>query len=205
MRRLETIFTARMSKMAINKNMAAIIVAFITGLSPMGVILTQSLMEQRKMEAGIIDTSVLMNHSLFTHADTWVDLIIPQLQVSDNAREFLTIKFVAFQEALEDLVRNNDFDIMTDAQLNQVVTRNLNATVTSYIADARRAGIPEEFIRNFNIWHQQVVDILIQSIDDNVSSIIHTSQNSKMYAILTAYDAALGATIKDVEKTLYEG
>ena len=202
MRRLETIFTARMSKMAINKNMAAIVVAFITGLSPMGVILTQSLMEQRKMEAGIIDTSVLMNHSLFTHADTWVDLIIPALQVSDTAREFLTIKFVAFQEALEDLVRNNDFNMMTDARLNSVVTKNLNETVSNYIADARRAGIPEEFIRNFNIWHQQVVDILIQSIDDNVSSIIHTSQNSKMYAILTAYDAALGATIKDVEKTL---
>ena len=205
MRRLKRIFTARMSKMAINKNMAAIVVAFITGLSPMGVILTQSLMEQRKMEAGIIDTSVLLNHSLFTHADTWVDLIIPGLQVSDTAREFLTIKFVAFQEALEDLVRNNDFDIMTDAQLNQVVTRNLNATVTSYIADARRAGIPEDFIQNFNLWHQQVVDILTQSIEDNVSSIIHTTQNSKMYAILTAYDAALGATIKDVEKTLYVG
>jgi len=191
--------------MAINKNMAAIIVAFITGLSPMGVILTQSLMEQRKMEAGIIDTSVLMNHSLFTHADTWVDLIIPGLQVSDTAREFLKIKFVAFQEALENLVRNNDFNMMTDAQLNQVVTRNLNDTVTNYIADARRAGIPEEFIQSFNLWHQQVVDILVQSIEDNVSSIIHTSQNSKMYAILTAYDAALGATIKDVEKTLYEG
>ena len=191
--------------MAINKNMAAIIVAFITGLSPMGVILTQSLMEQRKMEAGIIDTSVLLNHSLFTHADTWVDLIIPGLQVSDNAREFLTIKFVAFQEALEGLVENNDFNMMTDARLNSVVTKNLNETVSNYIADARRAGIPEEFIRNFNIWHQQVVDILIQSIDDNVSSIIHTSQNSKMYAILTAYDAALGATIKDVEKTLHEG
>ena len=204
MRRLKKVITAE-NKMAINKNMAAIVVAFITGLSPMGVILTQSLMEQRKMEAGIIDTSVLLNHSLFTHADTWVDLIIPGLQVSDTAREFLTIKFVAFQEALEDLVRNNDFDIMTDAQLNQVVTRNLNATVTSYIADARRAGIPEDFIQNFNIWHQQVVDILTQSIEDNVSSIIHTTQNSKMYAILTAYDAALGATIKDVEKTLYVG
>jgi hypothetical protein len=191
--------------MAINKSVATIVVAFITGLSPMGVTLIQSLMEQRKMDAGIIDTSVLLNHSLFTHADTWVDLIIPGLQVSDTAREFLTIKFVAFQEALEDLVRNNDFDIMTDAQLNQVVTRNLNATVTSYIADARRAGIPEDFIQNFNLWHQQVVDILTQSIEDNVSSIIHTTQNSKMYAILTAYDAALGATIKDVEKTLYEG
>jgi len=188
--------------MAINKSMAAIVVAFITGLSPMGVILTQGWMEQRKMEAGIIDTSVLLNHSLFTHANTWVDLIIPGLQVSDNAREFLTIKFVAFQEALEDLVRNHDFDTMTDAQLNQVVTRNLNATVTNYIADARRAGIPEEFIQNFNLWHQQVVDILTQSIEDNVNSIIHTSQNSKMYAILTAYDAALGATIEDVEKTL---
>ena len=188
--------------MAINKSTATIVVAFITGLSPMGVILTQGWMEQRKMEAGIIDTSVLLNHSLFTHSDTWVDLIIPGLQVSDTAREFLTIKFIAFQEALEDLVRNNDFDIMTDAQLNQVVTRNLNATVTSYIADARRAGIPEDFIQNFNLWHQQVVDILTQSIEDNVSSIIHTTQNSKMYAILTAYDAALGATIKDVEKTL---
>ena len=201
MRRLKKAITA----MAINKSVAAIVVAFITGLSPMGVTLIQSLMEQRKMEAGIIDTSVLMNHSLFTHADTWVDLIIPQLQVSDNAREFLTIKFVAFQESLEGLVENNDFNMMTDARLNSVVTKNLNETVSNYIADARRAGIPEEFIRNFNIWHQQVVDILIQSIDDNVSSIIHTSQNSKMYAILTAYDAALGSTIKDVEKTLYVG
>jgi len=201
MRRLKRIFTA----MAINKSAAAIVVAFITGLSPMGVTLIQSLMEQRKMDAGIIDTSVLLNHSLFTHADTWVDLIIPSLQVSDTAREFLKIKLVAFQEALEDLVRNNDFNMMTDARLNSVVTKNLNETVSNYIADARRAGIPEEFIRNFNIWHQQVVDILIQSIDGNVSSIIHTSQNSKMYAILTAYDAALGATIKDVEKTLYEG
>ena len=188
--------------MALNKNIAAIVVAYITGLSPMGVILTQGWMEQRKMEAGIIDTSVLLNHSLFTHANTWVDLIIPGLQVSDNAREFLTIKFVAFQEALEDLVKNNDFDTMTDAQLNQVVTKNLNETVSNYIADARRAGIPENFIQNFNLWHQQVVNILTKSIEDNVYSVVHATQNSKMYAILTAYDAALGATIEDVEKTL---
>ena len=188
--------------MAINKSTATIVVAFITGLSPMGVILTQGWMEQRKMEAGIIDTSVLLNHSLFTHADTWVDLIIPGLQVSDTARKFLTIKFVAFQEALEDLVKNNDFDTMTDAQLNQVVTKNLNETVSNYIADARRAGIPEEFIQSFNLWHQKVVNILTQSIEDNVYSVIHATQNSKMYAVLTAYDAALGATIEDVEKTL---
>ena len=188
--------------MAINKSVAAIVVAFITGLSPMGVIFTQNMMEQRKMDAGIIDTSVLLNHSLFTHADTWVDLIIPGLQVSETAREFLTIKFVAFQEALEDLVRNHDFDTMSDAQLSQIVTKNLNDTVMSYIAEARYAGISEDFIANFNLWHQQVVDILVQSIEDNVYSIIHTTQNSKMYAILTAYDAALGATIGDVEKTL---
>jgi hypothetical protein len=166
------------------------------------VILTQNIMEQKKMEAGIIDTSVLLNHSLFTHADTWVELIIPGLQVSDTARQFLTIKFVAFQEALEDLVKNSDFDSMTDNQLSQVVSRNLNNTVTSYIAEARQAGISEEFISSFSLWHQKVVDILVQSIGDNVYSIIHTTQNSKMYAILTAYDAALGATIGDVEKTL---
>ena len=168
----------------------------------MGVILTQSIMEQKKMEAGIIDTSVLLNHSVFTHADTWVELIIPGLQVSDTARQFLTIKFVAFQEALEDLVENSDFDSMTDAQFGQVVSKNLNNTVTSYIAEARHAGISEEFIANFSLWHQKVVDILVKSIEDNVYSIIHTTQNSKMYAILTAYDAALGATIGDVEKTL---
>ena len=55
---------------------------------------------------------------------------------------------------------------------------------------------------NFNKWHQRVVDILVRAIEDNVKSVIYSSQNAKMYAILTAYDAALGATIDDVEKTL---
>lgn len=32
-----------------NKNVAAIVVAFVTGLSPMGVILTQNAMEQRSL------------------------------------------------------------------------------------------------------------------------------------------------------------
>lgn len=185
-----------------NKTSAAIAVAFITGLSPMGVILTQGYMEQRQLETGEINQAVLLNHSLFTHASTWVDLIIPGLQVSETAREFLTIKFVAFQEALEDLVRTHDFETMTNAELNQVVTRNLNDTVTNYIADARRAGIPEDFIVSFNHWHQQVVDILIASIENTVNSIAYNTQNSRVWSILGAYDAALGATIEDVEKTL---
>jgi len=46
------------------------------------------------------------------------------------------------------------------------------------------------------------VDILVGSIEDNVYSPIHTSQNSKLYAILTAYDSALGATLEDVARTL---
>ena len=188
--------------MAINKNAAAIVVAFITGLSPMGVTLIQSLMEQRKMEAGIIDTSVLLNHSVFTHADTWVDLIIPQTQVSDEARLFLTIKFTAFHDALEDMVRLTDFNSLSNDQFHAVASKNLNETVVSYIADAKSQGISDEFIADFNVWHQQVVDILVGSIEDNVYSPIHTSQNSKMYAILTAYDSALGATLEDVARTL---
>jgi hypothetical protein len=48
------------------------------------------------------------------------------------------------------------------------------------------------------------VNILVRAIEDNVKSVVHTSQNGKMYAILTAYDAALGATIDDVEKTLIQ-
>ena len=185
----------------------AIIAAFITGvLGPLAVTYFQGQQEEAKEErrvaAGVIDTETLLGHSVFTHADTWVDLIIPQTQVSDEARLFLTIKFTAFHNALEDLVKDSNFNSLTDDQFHAVASKNLNDTVVSYIADAKRQGISEEFIKDFNVWHQQVVDILVDSIEDNVFSPIHTSQNSKMYAILTAYDSALGATLEDVARTL---
>jgi hypothetical protein len=181
----------------------AIIVALITGvLGPMGVEWIQQEQAQAKVEQGIIDTETLMGHSLFTHADTWVDLIIPQTQASPDAKLFLDIKFRAFQESLEDLVRHTDFDSLTNEQFHAVASKNLNDTVVSYIADARRQGISDEFISSFNQWHQQVVDILVGAIEDNVYSPIHSSQNAKMYAILTAYDSALGATLEDVARTL---
>ena len=185
----------------------AVIAAFITGIiGPMSVTFYQGhqeeAKEERRLSAGVIDTETLLGHSVFTHADTWVDLIIPQTQTSDEARLFLTIKFTAFHDALEDMVRVTDFDSLSNDQFHAVASKNLNDTVVSYIADARRQGISDEFIADFNIWHQQVVDILVDSIEDNVFSPIHTSQNSKMYAILTAYDSALGATLEDVARTL---
>ena len=185
----------------------AVLAAFITGvIGPMAVTFYQGQQEEakeeRRLAAGVIDTKTLLGHSVFTHADTWVDLIIPQTQVSDEARLFLTIKFTAFQDALEDMVKLTDFNSLNDEQFHAVTSKNLNDTVVSYIADARRQGISDEFIDDFNIWHQQVVDILVDSIEDNVYSPIHTSQNSKMYAILTAYDSALGATLEDVARTL---
>ena len=185
----------------------AIVAAFVTGvLGPLAVTFyqgqQQEAKEERRLSAGVIDTETLLGHSVFTHADTWVDLIIPQTQVSDEARLFLTIKFTAFHDALEDMVKNTNFDSLNNEQFHAVTSKNLNDTVVSYIADARRQGISDEFIADFNIWHQQVVDILVDSIEDNVYSPIHTSQNSKMYAILTAYDSALGATLEDVARTL---
>ena len=185
----------------------AVVAAFITGIiGPLAVTFYQGQQaeakEERRVSAGVIDTETLLGHSLFTHADTWVDLIIPQTQVSDEARLFLTIKFTAFHDALEDMVKNTNFDSLNNEQFHAVTSKNLNDTVVSYIADARRQGISDEFIADFNIWHQQVVDILVDSIEDNVYSPIHTSQNSKMYAILTAYDSALGATLEDVARTL---
>jgi len=185
----------------------AIVAAFITGIiGPLAVTYFQGQQEEakeeRRLAAGVIDTETLLGHSVFTHADTWVDLIIPQTQVSDEARLFLTIKFTAFHDALEDMVRLTDFNSLNNDQFHAVASKNLNDTVVSYIADARRQGISDEFIDSFNMWHQQVVDILVGSIEDNVYSPIHTSQNSKMYAILTAYDSALGATLEDVARTL---
>jgi len=185
----------------------AIVAAFVTGIfGPLAVTFYQGQQEEareeRRSAAGVIDTETLLGHSLFTHADTWVDLIIPQTQVSDEARLFLTIKFTAFHDALEDMVKLTDFNSLNNDQFHAVASKNLNDTVVSYIADARRQGISDEFIDSFNVWHQQVVDILVGSIEDNVYSPIHTSQNSKMYAILTAYDSALGATLEDVARTL---
>lgn len=189
---------------------AAILVALITGmLGPLAVSWFQDSREQareeRRVESGVIDTETLLGHALFTHADTWVDLIIPQTNVSAEARTFLRIKFMAFQDALEDLVVHNDFNALSNDQFHALASKNLNETVVGYIAEARRQGISEEFIADFNVWHQQVVDILVAAIEDNVYSPIHTSQNSKMYAILTAYDSALGATLEDVARTLQAG
>jgi len=188
---------------------AAIVVALITGmLGPLSVSFYQNHQEQvreeRRVQAGVIDTETLLGHALFTHADTWVDLIIPQTNVSAEARTFLRIKFMAFQDALEDMVVHNDFNELSNDQFHALASKNLNETVVGYIGEAKRQGISEEFINEFNHWHQQVVDILVAAIEDNVYSPIHSSQNSKMYAILTAYDSALGATLEDVARTLQE-
>ena len=151
----------------------AIVAAFVTGvLGPLAVTFYQGQQkeakEERRLSAGVFDTETLLGHSVFTHADTWVDLIIPQTQVSDEARLFLTIKFTAFHDALEDMVKNTNFDSLNNEQFHAVTSKNLNDTVVSYIADARRQGISDEFIADFIISHQQVVDILVDSIEDNV-------------------------------------
>ena len=189
------------------KNIIIIAVAFITGvLGPLSVEYMKDRAENAKMQAGVIDTNTLLNHSLFTHARTWVSLIIPQTRVSEEARKFLQIKFTYFQKALEDLVRTTDFNSLSNEQLHAVISsRGLGDVVVDYLAAARRAGVSEEIISAFNKWDGRVVDILVHSIEANVNSTIYTSQNGKVYAILTAYDQALGATITDVEKTLQAG
>ena len=189
------------------KNIIIIAVAFITGvLGPLSVQFMKDRAETAKMQAGVIDTNTLLNHSLFTHARTWVSLIIPQTRVSEEARKFLKIKFEYFQKALEDLVRTTDFNSLSNEQLHAVISsRGLGDVVVDYLAAARRAGVSEEFILAFNKWRARVVDILVSSIEANINSTIYTSQNGKVYAILTAYDQALGATITDVEKTLQAG
>ena len=190
--------------MTLTKNIAMIVVAAITGFSPMCVLLVQDHLERQELASGEINQTVLLNHSLFTHADTWLQLVIPQLNVTATAKKFLLIKFEAFQDSLKDLVKSTDFNELSDAEMHALLSHNLNETVTDYIADARRVAISSAFISNFNKWHQRVVDILVRAIENNAASVIYPDQNSKMYAILTAYDAALGATTEDVEKTLLE-
>ena len=190
--------------MTLTKNLAMIVVAAITGFSPMCVLLVQDHLERQELASGEINRTVLLNHSLFTHADTWLQLVIPQLDVTATAKKFLTIKFAAFQDSLKKLVKATDFNELSDPAMHALLSHNLNETVTDYLADARREGIPSAFIDNFNKWHQRVVGILVRAIENNVASVIYSDQNSKMYAILTAYDAALSATIEDVEKTLVD-
>ena len=169
------------------KYIIVIVVAFITGvLGPLSVQYMKDRAATAKMQAGIIDTNTLLNHSLFTHARTWVNLIIPQTRVNTEARKFLKIKFTYFQKALERLGRTTDFNSLSNEQLHAVISsRALSDVVVDYLAAARRAGISEKFISAFNKWHSRVVDILVSSIEANVNSTIYTTQNSKVYAILT--------------------
>ena len=91
--------------MTLTKNVAMVAVAAITGFSPMGVMLVQNHLERQELASGEINQTVLLNHSLFTHADTWLQLVIPQLNVTATAKKFLTIKFAAFQNSLKNWSR----------------------------------------------------------------------------------------------------
>jgi len=51
--------------MSWTKNIAMVIVAAITGFSPMGVMLVQNHLERQELASGEINRTVLLNHSLF--------------------------------------------------------------------------------------------------------------------------------------------
>lgn len=189
---------------------AAIVVALITGsLGPISVSVVQerqeAAREERRVETGVIDTETLLGHSLFTHADTWTSLIIPQTAVDAEARHFLDIKFTAFQDSLLQLVEETDFNSLSNEQFHSVVSENLNQTVSSYLAEARREGISEAFLERFTKWHQRVVMILVSSVESSSYSPIFPSNNARMFNILTAYESALSETLLDVAVTLGSG
>ena len=199
---------------------AAVIVAFVTGMSPLAVMVGSEMMEQSRAEKtaaeGIVNEATLLAHPLFTHADVWLKIMIPALDaqtVPAEARNFLRIKFKAFQQALLRLVekRGGDgpgsFNSLTNAELHQVLSANLSATVDEYMATARREGISEKFLSDFTRWHQKIVDLLVNSINDAAYSSLYCHEgcgNTRVFSVLSAYDSALASTLNDVERTLVD-
>ena len=193
--------------MKISKATIPIVVAFVTGLSPLAVIATQGYMEERRVEQaykdGRIDASMLRDHGFFVHEDSWVRIVIPGLQISEEARTLLDIKFRAFYRALSRLVELNKFEEMNGQQLHSVLTRNLNETVVSYSRDVIAAGVSQEFLDEFSKWHARTVNVLVRAIEEISFSPAFTDNNARIFSILSQYEVALAATIDDLALQLW--
>ena len=193
--------------MKISKSTIPIVVAFVTGLSPLAVIATQGYMEERRVEQaykdGRIDASMLRDHGFFVHEDSWVRIVIPGLQISEEARTLLDIKFRAFYRALSRLVEQNRFEEMNAQQLHSVLTRNLNETVVSYSRDVLAAGVSQEFLDEFSKWHARTVNVLVRAIEEISFSPAFTDNNARIFSILSQYEVALAATIDDLALQLW--
>ena len=193
--------------MKISKTTIPIVVAFVTGLSPLAVIATQGYMEERRVEQaykdGRIDASMLRDHGFFVHEDSWVRIVIPGLQISEEARTLLDIKFRAFYRALSRLVELNKFEEMNAQQLHSVLTRNLNETVVSYSKDVIAAGVSQEFLDEFSKWHARTVNVLVRAIEEISFSPAFTDNNARIFSILSQYEVALAATIDDLALQLW--
>jgi hypothetical protein len=193
--------------MKISKSTIPIVVAFVTGLSPLAVIATQGYMEERRVEQaykdGRIDASMLRDHGFFVHEDSWVRIVIPGLQISEEARTLLDIKFRAFYRALSRLVEQNRFEEMNAQQLHSVLTRNLNETVVSYSRDVLDAGVSQAFLDEFSKWHARTVNVLVRAIEEISFSPAFTDNNARIFSILSQYEVALAATIDDLALQLW--
>lgn len=197
--------------MPIPKTWATIAVAFVTGLSPLAVVLGQDFVEQRRTEQayedGRVTSDMLQNHGFFVQEDLWTQLVIPSLAVSDEAKLLLDIKFRAFYRALQTLVDHNDLDGMSGQALHTLLTRNLNTTVVAYTRDALAAGVSQEFIDAFGRYHARTVDILVRAIEElSFSPAFGASgqnNHARLFSVLGQYETALSATIDDIAVQLF--
>ena len=189
------------------KTWASIMVAFVTGLSPLAVILGQDYVEQRRVEqayeAGRVSADMLRNHGVFVQENLWTQLVIPNLNVNEEARNLLAIKFRAFYRAVQILVEQNNFEEMSTQELHSVLTRNLNQTVVAYSRDAIDSGVSQAFLDEFTSWHARTVDILVRAIEEISFSPAFTDNNARVFSILGQYETALSATIDDIALQLF--
>ena len=179
----------------------------MTGLSPLAVILGQDYVEQRRVEqayeAGRVSADMLRNHGFFVQENLWTQLVIPNLNVNEEARNLLDIKFRAFYRALQILVEQNNFEEMSTQELHSVLTRNLNQTVVAYSRDAIDSGVSQAFLDEFTSWHARTVDILVRAIEEISFSPAFTDNNARVFSILGQYETALSATIDDIALQLF--
>ena len=189
------------------KTWATVMVAFVTGLSPLAVILGQDYVEQRRVEqayeAGRVSADMLRNHGFFVQENLWTQLVIPNLNVNEEARNLLDIKFRAFYRALQILVEQNNFEEMSTQELHSVLTRNLNQTVVAYSRDAIDSGVSQAFLDEFTSWHARTVDILVRAIEEISFSPAFTDNNARVFSILGQYETDLSATIDDIALQLF--
>ncbi|HOV15608.1 MAG TPA: hypothetical protein PK771_15075 [Spirochaetota bacterium] len=175
--------------------------------------------EKEEREKNFCIKKSLTKHSFFETMQYYIDIVIPQLEISHELKkivviEFLLIKFSVFKTLLFDYVANQEQILLSGGTVS---TDDINEIFLSGIKEYNNTArqkeikyqnkiikIPEVFINKFDKWHSPHVDLTFQSIKEISMNDIYPNEMMKLLAIIEMFMVAFKLTILDALASISE-